>query len=243
MAKHYGNRTSPRSRSNLPHQLLIVVLTFLLGYLSASFIDIKTAGHWLNSQIISSEEEHHRHNPKQVPTASQVSPKPKFEFYTLLANEKGGSPKQNQGAAATHSSAKKTPEVLVPTTQVATSSLAGATTVVTQATPSNTTKTTNNQQATRTPIAQLASTKTPPSSKGNYLVQVAAFKAKRDAEQMKGLLTLKGFEVRVVSVANPVKGVWHRVVIGPYPNRGLAQKAQMILAKTERLNGMVTNAG
>ena len=56
---------------------------------------------------------------------------------------------------------------------------------------------------------------------------------------MKGLLTLKGFSVSIVSINDVSRGSWFRVVVGPYPNRNLAQKAQIDLAKNERLHGMV----
>ena len=59
---------------------------------------------------------------------------------------------------------------------------------------------------------------------------------------MKGLLILKGFDVHVVPVTH-ARGNWFRVVVGPYPNRDLAQKAQLTLARNARLNGMVTSAG
>ncbi|KTC80391.1 Sporulation domain-containing protein [Legionella cherrii] len=76
--------------------------------------------------------------------------------------------------------------------------------------------------------------------KGKFLVQVASFKARKDAEQMKGSLILKGFGAYIIPVSHPVKGNWFRVVVGPYSNRALAQQAQVTLARNERLNGMVT---
>jgi cell division protein FtsN len=85
------------------------------------------------------------------------------------------------------------------------------------------------------PVAQ----QTAPRREGNFVVQVASFKARQDAEHMKGLLILKGFEVTVAPISTPTQGNWFRVIIGPYPNRVLALKAQGILAKTQRLRGMV----
>lgn len=60
---------------------------------------------------------------------------------------------------------------------------------------------------------------------------------------MKGSLILKGFGAYIIPVSHPVKGNWFRVVVGPYSNRGLAQQAQVTLAKNERLNGMITSGG
>ena len=86
----------------------------------------------------------------------------------------------------------------------------------------------------RRPLSQ------PPASKGHYAVQVASFKMRKDAEHMKGMLTLKGFDVHVVPVSH-AQGNWFRVVVGPYSNRDSAQKAQLSLARNERLRGMLVS--
>jgi cell division protein FtsN len=93
-------------------------------------------------------------------------------------------------------------------------------------------KTTSAKQIVQMPVRK----------EGNFVVQVASFKARQDAEHMKGLLILKGFEVTVVPVVMPNQGNWFRVIIGPYPNRVLALKAQNILARTQRIKGMVRSA-
>lgn len=230
MAKDYGTRRSTQQRNNGPHQLLVVVVTFLLGYLSATVFDIQTIGQWMNTQVLDAQ------SPKPQPTAkqpmAQVPPKPKFEFYTLLSDEKKGAAqpaaKPNTQVAATTTTAAATQ----PVAQVATETHAHAT--------ANTAN-----SATQDPSAARVAEGKPlaPAQKnqGTFLVQVAAFKARKDAEQMKGTLTLRGYDVNIVQVSN-TKGMWFRVVIGPYANRQSAQQAQTSIAKNERLKGMITPA-
>ena len=98
MARDYGTRRTARQRRAAPQQLLVVAVTFLLGYLTASYFDIETVSHWLNTQVLASHEA--KPAPiKSVAQNSQLTPKPKFEFYTLLANEKGGGSTQANKAA------------------------------------------------------------------------------------------------------------------------------------------------
>lgn len=231
MAKDYGNRRTSRPGKG-PHQFLVIIATFLFGYLTATFVDIQTISQWVNNQVLA------HHDVEKVPTKTvqehkQVPPKPKFEFYTLLANEKGAAQPTtvNQQTAATHSMDKSS-----NSTQNAANELSVA--------ANNSVKSTTAKQ-TQQIVAKVTEGKTltqQPLNKGAYLVQVASFKARQDAEHMKGMLILKGFDVSVVPVTQ-AQGNWFRVVVGPYPNRALAQKAQMALAKTERLNGMVRSIG
>lgn len=233
MAREYSKRSSKRGIS-LPQQVLVMVVTFVLGYFTASIFDVDALSHWMTTQVL----ENHEARPAVATapaTKEQLPPKPKFEFYTLLANEKGL--KANQGAArAPNTTAQQKPSSVNGVTTP-------STTVVSAATNSTRIAVTKPIRPTAKPVQVVAAKPiavSPPRG-GNFVVQVASFKARQDAEHMKGLLILKGFEVNVVPVATP-QGNWFRVVIGPYPNRTLAQKAQVILAKTERLNGMVRSA-
>lgn len=228
MAREYSNKRTSRQRGSAPHQFLVIVVTFLLGYLTASLFDVETIGHWMNTQVLA----HHEVKKQPIKAEAQqaqIPPKPKFEFYTLLANEKaGGAAQSNPNVAHTAKVAHANPaQVANPTKSAAVASAATHASVKP-----------NTQQ--QVPV-KIAEGKPVPSyaGKGAYLVQVAAFKAQHDAEHMKGLLTLKGFNVTVVPIQ--AKGNWFRVVVGPYSNRALAQKAQMSLARNERLRGMVIN--
>ncbi|MGL5742773.1 MAG: SPOR domain-containing protein [Legionella sp.] len=244
MAKEYGNRRSSRSRSSAPGQFLLVIVTFLLGYLTASFLDIGTVSSWVNTQVLARREA--RKEPVKPTQQAAIPPKPKFEFYTLLTNEKVPNSQPSTNSAAQPVTAAN-PAATVAPTAVASASAAGiksisanaVTTAASQTTLSNVAKV---QQPVANKVAdtkQVAAT----TGRGNFLVQVASFKARQDAEQMKGRLTLKGFNVYIVPVSHATKGNWFRVVVGPYSNRALAQQAQVNLAKNERLNGMVTAGG
>jgi cell division protein FtsN len=238
MARDYGSRHASRRRKNGPSQLLVIVFSFLVGYLSASIVDFDMLRQWMNKQVLAAQDAK-PHAEKPVPHQAELPPKPKFEFYTLLANEKVPSTVQTQ---ATHPAATQPQQA----TGVAQSS---STPNITQTNPTTAVvanqppKPINQQQANPTPVKVTeARPTTPPLHNHAYLVQVASFKARRDAEQMKGILTLKGYEVQVVPVSQP-QGNWFRVMVGPYANRDLAQQAQVYLAKNERLRGMVKSAG
>lgn len=237
MARDYGTKRSTHHRRSAPHQLLVIAVTFLLGYLTATFWDPQTISTWMNTQVLANHEKP-QVAAKSEPQRAQVPPKPKFEFYTLLANEKGASqPEASNSNAArpTTATVTSTPAKPTPVSNGTAAITAAANTSVKPKTP-GTTQTASVKVAEGKPLTAAQS------GKGSFLVQVAAFKARQDAEHLKGLLILKGFDVRVVPVTN-AQGNWFRVVVGPYANRVLAQKAQITLAKNERLRGMVTPAG
>ena len=248
MTREYGNRRSSRSRSSAPHQLLVSTFTFLLGYLTASFFDIETISHWVNSQVLA-HQEIKKESVKPEAQRTVIPPKPKFEFYTLLANEKVPSSQANANSTASvQPSANAAASVTTSTIPTASTSTLKTTSVnvASAATTAVASARTNTSKAQQYPGAINKTLTAKPASsteRGKFLVQVASFKARKDAEQMKGTLILKGFSVYIVPVSHATKGNWFRVVVGPYPNRALAQQAQMILARNEHLNGMVTSAG
>lgn len=235
MARDYGSKRSSRQRGSAPQQFLVIIVTFLLGYLTASVFDAGTISQWMNSQVLA----HHQvkqQPPKATASQSQLPPKPKFEFYTLLANEKAGGAAQTNGAATSNHHTNTAVRVS-PTQPVSHGAVVAANATHTQ--PK--TNAAKMQQPIPVKVAEAKPTNAR-ESKGNYLVQVASFKMRQDAEHMKGMLILKGFNVNVVPVSQ-ARGNWFRVVVGPYSNRGLAEKAQVSLARNERLKGMVTSAG
>lgn len=229
MARQYGTKRSSRQRGSAPHQFLIFIITFSLGYLTASVFDIDTIKHWMNTQL--AYEQAKQQLIKREKQQVQIPPKPKFEFYTLLTNEKntGATTQSNINNRPSHSSASN-PENQNPS----------AATVATAASHSVKQPPSLPQTAVAkvTEVTRSVPTRIP---HRNYLVQVASFKVRQDAEDMKGMLILKGFNVIVVPVQ--ARGQWFRVVVGPYSNRILAQKAQEVLVKNERIKGMIIHAG
>ena len=228
MAKQYKTRHSSKRRGSASQQFLVITVTFLLGYLAASFFDFETVSHWLNTQILAHQEEKPALTKPQNQQA-QIPPKPKFEFYTLLANEKGPS-QPHLGSNAPVNSVTTKPSSVAPAVAI--------TNAAQHPIKGNALSSKPDIHPKLAEGKPLAPTSTP-IHKSSYLVQVASFKARADAEHLKGMLILKGFDVNVVPFSH-AGGNWYRVVVGPYANPELAQQAKATLAEKERLKGMIT---
>jgi len=81
--------------------------------------------------------------------------------------------------------------------------------------------------------------KPPASSAGAFVVQVASFRTGEDAAKLAGRLKTYGLTVFVETADLGEKGVWHRVLSGPFPSRENADKAVDFLRKKERLSAIV----
>lgn len=212
MAKSYGRKNPTPHRGSVLKQLLVVLGCFLLGYLSASVFDFTSVSGWVNTQLVQRSGQ-----GKTKPIQQAQLPKPKFEFYTLLASEhtqvSGPGPNPAPTVPAPQVVAQ-IPPVGVPLAKNAPVSV--ATEVPPKPLPS--------QQATI--------------NKDGYLVQIGSFKSRQEAERMKASLTLKGFAVNIAQV-NQQQTNWYRVVIGPFASRSLAEKARTSLARSERIVGMI----
>ena len=75
-------------------------------------------------------------------------------------------------------------------------------------------------------------------AKEAFLIQIAAFNKRQDAEHLKALLVLRGFDVTVSPFIKENIN-WYRVIVGPLPSRAEAEKAQIAVAKSERMKGMI----
>jgi cell division protein FtsN len=228
MARNYGTKRSSRQKGSVPQQFLVISVTFLLGYLTATVFDIERISQWIKNQVLATQDLQ-QPSIKSEPKHTQIPAKPKFEFYTLLANEKARQ-QANKSSNGAENHATTNPARASATVAVA------AAEAMTHAVQESSKKNTSSVNPAQKTIG--INPLTAKSSKGVYLVQVASFKQRRDAEQMKGMLTLKGFDVNVVTISYAGAN-WFRVVVGPFTNRNLAQRAQFSLAKNERLRGMV----
>jgi len=75
-----------------------------------------------------------------------------------------------------------------------------------------------------------------------YLVQLAAFKQRDEADRVKAELILKGFQVNVSpSIQRDV--IWYRVIVGPYSSMMDAEHAKNGLARSLRLTGIIRKVG
>lgn len=238
MAKDYGKRNSARqNRGSVSKQLLLILVCFLCGYLSASFFDYTTISNWVNTQLAQ--------QGVVIPTKPAVKeaqlPKPKFEFYTLLANENNNPTAPTSNGAVTAAPSNTTAAINTASkTQTPTSTMAKAGTTSTSVNPGNLAATKTLAVAASAATLEVSKQTVPKAvaDKGNYLVQVAAFKSRQEAERMKGSLVLKGFEVSILTVTQQNMS-WYRVNIGPFPSKVLAQKAQGEIARREHIVGMI----
>ena len=137
--------------------------------------------------------------------------KPKFEFYTLLSKEIPASQLQQTELKALPSnpSAKGKPPV-----EIASPTFVG------------------NKPSKR------VSEKKPAPIKTTYLVQVASFQNQKDAEKLKATLILKDYKAFITSISQKQQ-TWYRVIIGPYTSRQKAEAAQVGLARSEHIMGMI----
>lgn len=76
------------------------------------------------------------------------------------------------------------------------------------------------------------------SAGGQYLIQVAAFRGRADAEARVAALTLQGLAARVEQVTIDNRDTWYRVRLGPYGSAAAAAAAQQAL-KAQGYDGVV----
>ncbi len=206
MAKDYGRTPQKNQKSGFSKQLLLVLVSFLLGYLSALTLDFNNINAWVKTQLIAINPS--QGTPKPVSQQAQL-PKPKFEFYTLLASgEQAASPPS--ATQPTPSSASSTTAPPVKTQALVSTALANA----------------------------VAAKPSKISKESSYMVQVASFKSKQEAERMKASLSLKGFIVSI-SAFTQQNTNWYRVALGPFVSRSQAEKAQASISKSEHIVGMI----
>lgn len=218
MAKTYRKKSSPRQQSNLLGQLLLVLVVFIAGYLSAALYDLASVTNWIGTHVLANDSAALIIKPG---VQQAELPKPKFEFYTLLANEQVAGAAPDAPALPTAPSPAKVAlpvplhEPLAPVATVAAAPASQPTVVEPEKIPSI--------------IAN---------NRDIYLVQVGSFKRRQEAERMKASLVMKGFDVKITTSRQQYVS-WYRVIIGPFPSRMQAQQAQVAFAKREHITGMI----
>ncbi len=199
MANYPKSKNMNTTRRPLPKRsgasLLVAVLC---GYALASLYPPQTLTRFV---------ERFFEGGKPLPQVVQVVeekaelPTPKFEFYTLLTQEK-------------EPVKVKAPRVSVPI------------------------KMPESEKVEAVAPAVSPSVASVPASKYTYLVQLASFQRKEDAEHMKASLIMRGLDVRI-KAANQSGGVWYRVVMGPFTARAQAEKVQAEIAHSEHISGII----
>ena len=71
--------------------------------------------------------------------------------------------------------------------------------------------------------------------KGPYKMQCGSFRTSKQAETLKARIAFSGLEAQVKSVTGK-SGVWHKVFLGPYPRKRLAEKDKHKLKRND-ING------
>ena len=106
--------------------------------------------------------------------------------------------------------------------------------VIEQASASDFTYGTMLKQAEVTPayVPVYASTPKDPTKKTSHVLQVASFKSEVDARVLqKRLINKKLTNVQVTQSKAKLGSIWYRVMVGPFQNRSMLNKAQDILVQ------------
>ncbi len=76
-------------------------------------------------------------------------------------------------------------------------------------------------------------------AEGSFVVQVASFRTDEDAKGLAARLELYKLSTFVETADLGTKGVWYRVLAGPYKSRESADRAAALLKEKERLSALV----
>ncbi len=77
------------------------------------------------------------------------------------------------------------------------------------------------------------------SAEGSFVVQIASFRTGEDAKRLAARLKLYKLSTFIESADLGDKGVWYRVLAGPYSNREGADTTAALLKDKERLSALV----
>jgi len=228
MAKSYAGNRQARRQPQSSGRFVVALASFLCGYLVATVFDVASLSTWVSKNVLN------QNSTTAAPTTRVAAkpaelPKPKFEFYTLLSKD-NSAPVSNRAAPATGT-----------TTPAPNAAPAGA--VLAQQKPAvNPAIQAAARQATQAVAVSeshpLKPVNKPNLAKGSYQIQIASFNRRADAEHLKASLLMRGFDVGVVPVSQR-NMTWYRVIIGPFVSRGEAEKAQAVVARSERMQGMI----
>lgn len=223
MSKDYSRRRQTRQKPDAPKRLVAIVSAFLCGYLVANVFDFTSLTTWVNKNILAGKN---GAAPVEVKVARKEAPKPKFEFYTLLSKDSTVAPTNRplpQVPVAIHKPiAPSSPQPGTVTAHVITPA-----TVITAS------------HATKAALdKKMVTTATSAAVRESYLIQIASFNKRQDAEHLKASLVLRGFNVFVSTVERQAV-MWYRVTIGPFNSRNDAEKAQIVVRQSEHMNGII----
>lgn len=221
MAKKRLRKQKMILRKSSSFKFFWLIPSFFCGYLVASFLDLSHFAQWAYQGIFMKSAL----NPNiKIAEKPPELPKPKFEFYTMLAKSEKPTllnPPQLRvpppGPPSSHENQIKS-QVASLSKEIEKASIA--------------------KETEKALIADKKISNSLPRDNDRYWLQVASFKVKNDAERMKAALILKGFDVTITNTSFS-QGGWFRVLIGPYQTKGEAEKIQLAVANQEHIKGMV----
>ena len=237
MAKDYvSRRRQTRQKPNAPRRLVAILGAFLCGYLVANVFDFTSLTTWVNKNILASKQ---NGAPVEARVALKEAPKPKFEFYTLLSKD-SSVPAVNRGLPQAQTQAQAPVKPTAPQPAVLTAQVAAPATVITV--PHATAITVSHATSKAIAVTEKKGMPVSPGSRESYMIQIASFNKRQDAEHLKASLALRGFSVVISSVQRQTV-LWYRVTIGPFNSRTDAEKAQVIVRQSEHMNGIIKRIG
>ncbi len=71
-----------------------------------------------------------------------------------------------------------------------------------------------------------------------FVLQLASFQRRQDAERLKAALIMNGFDVQIHPVSQQ-NMTWYRIMLGPFSSRTDAQQMQNLIARRQRLVGII----
>ncbi|MDX9708254.1 MAG: SPOR domain-containing protein [Trichloromonas sp.] len=175
-----------------------------------------------------------------VPVVEGAADKPALTFYEALPKGEQpplGSginlpppekPKKPEASAAKQEPAPLRPPPPVPPVAVTAAPAASAAATGATEVPAPTVKV----EAPPTPLPK-------PVAQGTFVVQAASFKTLSDATALRDRLIKKGYGAYVQEANLGDKGVWQRVIVGPYAGNEAVSQVVERLKNEERLSGMI----
>lgn len=178
--------------------------------------------------------------PPAAPVAEEGVNKPALTFYEALP--KGEQPPLGSGINLPPPEKPKKPQATVAKTEAAplrpSPPVPPAPAIAEPPTPEAATGTTEapaptvKAEATAAPLPK-------PVVQGTFVVQTASFKALSDATALRDRLIKKGYGAYVQEANLGDKGVWQRVMVGPYAGNEAVSQVVERLKNEERLSGMI----
>lgn len=224
-----------RPKSQNRGQFLLVLISFATGYLSSSIMNINQLGNWMNENLAFGDlnipiAKSHAPATQLASNAAdkKVVATPKLEFYTVLTqNSKVSVPVGTELSK------------MVKPTKVATAQPQIQAKAQVQPQPPKTVEVESAKPIFVQPeVSSTAKASASGTKKTIFVVQLASFRYREQAERLRAKLLMKGFDAKI-SEARQGNAQLFRVMLGPYANLSEAQKAKVVFQAKEHSSGMI----